>query len=146
MQKVAFAQHQYQPRAINSVLSILPHVLQVVKKTYVYIGMTTRKLHDCAREHILSARKKVDKTALAELERNSFNARETFHIVKKQSDLLSLHVFFFSFSLKMHQLSRIEHEYPCAKSRAPLSPGSPTLLYYLDILCEMEHEGPAFLP
>ena len=61
-----------------------------------YIGMTARKLHDRAREHMLSAWKKDDKTALGEHYRDSRAKVEkpsiTFQIFKHQPDLLRLHI------------------------------------------------------
>ena len=61
-----------------------------------YIGSTARKLHDRAREYMLSARKKDDKTALGEYYRD-WHAKVgkpsiNFQIIKHQPDLLRLHI------------------------------------------------------
>ena len=86
-----------------------------------YVGMTTRKLHDRAREHVLSARKRNNNTALGDHYRECHNEKEqpttksskkskkssgnesdkikfkespkiNFKTIKHQPDLLRLHI------------------------------------------------------
>ena len=65
-----------------------------------YVGMTTRKLHDRAYEHLLSARKRTNKTAIGDHYRERHPEEKgkevkpsvTFKIIKHQRDLLRLHI------------------------------------------------------
>ena len=92
-------------KTCNSKICAVPSLCQRSNVVYIatcslcgkdYIGMTARKLHDRAREHMLSARKKNDKTALGEHYRDCHAKVETpsmnFQIIKHQPDLLRLHI------------------------------------------------------
>ena len=92
-------------KTCNSKICAAPSLCQRSNVVYIatcslcgkdYIGMTARKLHDRAREHMLSARKKDDKTALGEHYRDCHAKVETpsinFQIIKHQPDLLRLHI------------------------------------------------------
>ena len=105
-------------KTCNSKICAAPSLCQRSNVVYIatrvlcgqdYIGMTARKLHDRAREHTFSARKKDDKTALGEHNRDCHTKVEkpsiAFQIIKHQPDLLHL-------NLKSHQLLQCTHTSP----------------------------------
>ena len=60
-----------------------------------YIGMTQRRLHDRAREHVHSAKQKNNHTALGEHYRDHHPSESpsiSFKIIKHEQDLLRLHI------------------------------------------------------